>query len=724
MFYKNRVCQHFGLLGLNSRESSRYSSLIQKWHDNSGPEWTVSRLKSLELFAKERYKHLKEGALVPALPDGFARSSSRRYPLRFEDDLLHSIFTSDSFNLELALQFCRAASGVHLVEFRTENGKERLEQLPPTEAQTEKLLSAIEGPVPLDLVPESMFRYSKYRKGRDALKRLPSYEDISITPMVYWPLNSTSAPFFNEEGYVEQEKRNKDSRCWSLEILYTDYDFALFTMENIDYVSSCIFGDSSFRLPMPNLGSALFSRPIGRLNPIQELGCKLRPAASPFLAVQAINEPLKKVLSAIERAIPQIVTHDQQGGVDTLSEWINSNKKVWSLDASSFTDRFPVDYQLEVLRSLLSVDRITQTMYDAFALTASKQYFAEFIQRNIGYLQGQSQGLGPSFSLATYSHYDLLANMCNSLGISPDNFRVLGDDVIIAHEGLSILYREWMKSCNVEINMTKSVISSHLGEFAGAQVTSSEIIKRPKAKPLKSNDSVISLYDIMSHKYKSNFFIFMMNEDVQHLSRKMSLPEDFGGRRSELVVNASELALPLNSFTIQKARMLKDLKELYSYSGKSLSSFLEGKDWITAGIIHSSHTYIDNAAREQIPHDLIVNHSFSHDTKTVKHSLLEEADVAGLISEVQALTKELKETVKNGAALRAFVSMNSKFFTNDGYIKLNLDDLQDVSSFLDSLSSPDLDEVSEHVRKRKADPTNTDWARHITKKSRPSGPGM
>ena len=722
MFYKNRVCQHLGLLGLEKKEASRFSSLIQKWHDNSGPEWTVSRLKSLELYAKERYKSLKTGAPKPPIPSGIKSHETRKYPIRFDDDLLHELFTSNHFNLERALQFCRAASGLHLVTPATKHGKVVYEQMPPTKSQTEKLLTAIEGPVPLELVPETMFLYSEYRPDERYLSALPGYTDISITPMIYWPLNTTSAPFFNEEGIVEQAPRNQEQRCWSLEILYTDYEFARFMNDNIDYVSSCILGDSNYRLPKPHPGSAMFSKPIGRLNPIQELGCKLRPAASPFLAVQAINEPLKNILSRIERRIPQIVTHNQEGGIDTLQEWISSNKEVWSLDASSFTDRFPVDYQLEVLRSLLSSDRITQAMYDAFSLTVNKQYYAEFLGRNIGYLQGQSQGLGPSFSIATYSHYDLLRNMCNYLGISSDNFRVLGDDVIIADKQLSILYRNWMNSCNVEINLTKSVISSHLGEFAGAQVTSDEIIKRPKAKPLKSNDSLISLYDIMSHRYKSNFFVFMMEEDIRPLTEKMSLPEDFGGRRYDLVVNASELILDLNNFSIQKARILKDLKSVYSFSSKSLSSFLEGKDWITTGIIHSSHSYLDNAAREFVDTIDIVNHEFSHETKTVKLALLEEVDEAGLISEVQALVTELKQRVKNTRQLVSYLATHSKWFTKDGYIRSELAlTLSDGRSFLENLSSPDLDIVSSHAKKRKEGPTNTGWKSHI-KKSKPRGP--
>ena len=138
MFNKNRACQHLRSIGLSKTESSRYSSLIDKWHSKSGPEWTAQRLKTLEQFAKDKFLNKN-----PDIPPGWAVSSSRKYPKRFKDDLLHELFSSSNFNLELALNFSRLSSALSM--YKKIKGKWK--QMPPSKTQLAKVLAAIEGPV-------------------------------------------------------------------------------------------------------------------------------------------------------------------------------------------------------------------------------------------------------------------------------------------------------------------------------------------------------------------------------------------------------------------------------------------------------------------------------------------------------------------------------------------------------------------------------------------------
>jgi hypothetical protein len=593
MFNINRACQHLRLLGYDSTESSRLSALVQKWHDNSGPEWTAKRLKSLEQFAKDR----ERGHANLEIPLGWSHKSTRKFKQRFSDDTLHRLFTSTEFDFEKAMHFARLSSGILMaskVPIRNKDGKTthfRIEQMPPSKAQLDKTLTAIEGPADKELdrsIMESIYPYLGL-----SMKDYPSLSSCEpMVPMLYWPKTDTSAPYFNEDGKISTAPRDEDFRVWSLEIMYNDYSLARFMDKNLRYVTDCVMGKGDKLLPKPHPGSAIFSLAGGVLTFIQELGAKLRPVFSPFLVLQAINEPLKLQLKAISKTIPEIVTYDQDGGREILKQWMDSQTKVWSLDASSFTDRFPLEFQVKILELLVSSKKISPVMLDAFKVTTSHPAYNKHLDRYVHYTFGQGQGLGPSFNVATLAHYELLEAFRISLGLSKGLFRLVGDDVIIANHELAHSYMVWMDACNVEINLTKSIISNSLGEFAGSQITPKGIIKRPKLDEISSNDAVVSLFETYEQTIYKDRFISTMEEEYGKFARKFHLPADFGGKRHELVGFVK--LKPLDETALQKARLIRDLKEFLPYSQKDVINFLINKEKIKAGILHSSHLYIDD----------------------------------------------------------------------------------------------------------------------------------
>ena len=717
MFNKNRACQHLRLQGISSTESSRFSSLVKKWHDHSGPEWTVDRLKSLELYAKERYL----GKIVN-IPKGWAVSSSRRYKTRFKDDLLHELFSSEEFVFERCLQFCRLSSAVSLRRWKSIiKGKKKVSiivQLPPSVKQWEKTLTAIEGPASKEMNDEiynQVLPTLCQPNGRQQVNSNSVYlkpKTMDFIPMVFWPVIDTTGPYLDHDGQVQTAKRNVEQRVWSLEILYNDNMFAHFLSNNRKYVTNCIFGDVNYLLPLPNPGSAIFELPTGAFSLIQEQGCKLRAVSSPFLAIQAINEPLKVHLTKISRTIPQIVSYDQQEGRDQLKHWLSSEKKVFSIDASSFTDRFPLKFQLEVLKRLLSRNEITQEMFDAFLVTTKHSYYSKELGRNIVYNFGQPQGLGPSFVLATLAHYELIDALCKGLSIPDRPFRIVGDDVIIANDSLAHAYMLWMEGCNVEINLSKTIISDTLGEFAGAQITQDSVIMRPKLKHLKSNDAVVSLFDIFVMNDRQDKFLNVMFKEFGELSRKMNLPEDFGGRRHMLYKHNIPRS-PLNDFQIVKSRLIKEVQDLIPYSQHDIIKFFERKKWVTTGILHSSHSYLDNPSNTASELDVVNKAIRSRASNLEKSLIADKADAA------RQFLLDVKSSMDLGS-LRRVVSSFSKLVDTHGYLKDRQESESLVSkgfqyqvSNLVGVESEQLKTLDNatRTRKSKSRPSNTGWPR-------------
>jgi hypothetical protein len=474
-----------------------------------------------------------------------------------------------------------------------------------------------------------------------------------------------------------------------------------------------VFGDVNYTLPSPSAGSAIFTLPVGAFSVIQEQACKLRAVSSPFLAVQAINEPLKVQLTRISKVIPEIVTYNQQEGRDHLKHWMESETKVWSIDASSFTDRFPLEFQVEVLRRLLSKNKITQEMFDAFAVTTEHRYYSQELGRNIYYEYGQPQGLGPSFVLATLAHYELLDSLRKGLGMKTKPFRLVGDDVIIADERLAHSYMLWMEGCNVEINQSKTIISNSLGEFAGAQVTHDDIIMRPKLGHLKSNDAVVSLFDIFNESKKESKFLYHMEREFGNFARKIHLPEDFGGRRHMLYQNGITVR-PLDDFHMVKSRLVKEVKELIPYTQHDIIKFFEKKRWLTTGILHSS-AYLDNPRMDPIEISVVQN------ATKPRASNLEKSLIADLVDAARQFLSEIKSSM-DLKSLRLVVHRFSKLINRHGYLN-DREAKESLASkdFLHQLSKlvgveqeqlKALDEAT-RIRKSKSRPVNTDWSRYL-----------
>nr|QIS88021.1 MAG: RNA-dependent RNA polymerase [Varley virus] len=209
----------------------------------------------------------------------------------------------------------------------------------------------------------------------------------------------------------------------------------------------------------------------GKISHIMESGGKDRVVAQPFLVFQALFEPLKSYLNSAQKMHPNIYTHNQSGGVELGQSILQNGRPLYCFDASGFTDRFPLKYQTEYLRhlGLESWARLLQSFVEGGVWYDSQQ------QCYVRYAQGQPMGLGPSFALATLTHaavVDGLHYKIHKCTPSRRAYAIVGDDIIITEPDLAEEYQRFMESSGVEINVSKSIISDHFGEFCGTLFTS------------------------------------------------------------------------------------------------------------------------------------------------------------------------------------------------------------------------------------------------------------
>jgi hypothetical protein len=205
------------------------------------------------------------------------------------------------------------------------------------------------------------------------------------------------------------------------------------------YPKDCAKAFSTTPLAVSTAAYTTDANLLGNVVILQSPGAKARWIANPMLAIQAVGEPLKEKLLAYSSMYPEIKTTDQDAGHAQVVDWLKEGKDVYSFDATAFTDRFPVELQLEVARKLLKRGLIDTFDYDALEIVTRGSWWSSDLNREVKWSVGQPLGYGPSFHLATLSHAVLLDNIDVKLnGQRTGCWQVVGDDVVICDESVAI----------------------------------------------------------------------------------------------------------------------------------------------------------------------------------------------------------------------------------------------------------------------------------------------
>ena len=557
---KDRVCQHLRALNFPDKEASRIASQLYKWLVCNGPEWTVERFKALKQAHLESLQ--TEELYEP--PTGWATRVNSRGQRILKDGLLHRVLTHTGFNLKQVEGFLRLYQVVILDSV--------------TKKQLHKMETAITAESTYD--PLQLMELSFNLKPRIASNNHAKYMSIvgaksKVLPDLLGSPKKRSPTFdISYKGIITYARSSKRSLAESadwLEYFQTNSQWNQFWKKYPEQVAH-VFGTS--RLSVSTMADTTDENLLGSVVILQSHGAKARWIANPLLALQAIGEPLKNKLLTYSKLYPEIKTTDQDAGHLVVVDWLKTGHKVYSFDATSFTDRFPVALQLNMARKLHDLGIIDSFDLDALEIVSKGKWWSTDLQKEISWKVGQPLGYGPSFHLATLAH----AMILDYLDIKVNERRtgcwqVVGDDVVINNESVATQYKGTMELLGVEINLQKSLISSKYAEFLGKILSLDGVNPSIKIKIFSNHSQII---DALAFYGWNGWKHLSTKEKFEALD--VFLPEHLGGLGWKIPGMPLEKFYSMMNQNRLSERVLR--KELRDFFGKpenssSLSYILE-----------------------------------------------------------------------------------------------------------------------------------------------------
>lgn len=216
-------------------------------------------------------------------------------------------------------------------------------------------------------------------------------------------------------------------------------------------------------------GTEWSSLKLGKLSLKMEAAGKVRVFAIVDAWTQTALAPLHTALFSILSEIKQDGTFNQLKPIKILMD--KGLMEWYSFDLSAATDRLPIDLQVHLL-SLLYNNKDTALAWKG--LLVDRDYHLEakkfsYANGKYRYAVGQPMGALSSWAMLALTHHMIVqvaALRVNHQGWFED-YALLGDDISIANREVAQAYLQLMEQLGVEINLSKSVVSSIGGcEFA------------------------------------------------------------------------------------------------------------------------------------------------------------------------------------------------------------------------------------------------------------------
>jgi len=197
---------------------------------------------------------------------------------------------------------------------------------------------------------------------------------------------------------------------------------------------------------------------MGRLATVYDQAGKARVVALTNWWIQLCLLPLHESIFRFLRSIPMDGTFNQIAPIQRLIDFGLSDK-FSCFDLSSATDRLPMKLQVDILNGL------EKGLGDLWSdLLSFDWYYAKSTYR---YAVGQPMGAYSSWAMLALTHHLIIQLASKQLGYREfDSYAVLGDDVVIQDDDVAAQYLSIMKTLGVGVNLSKTVVSTNLLEFA------------------------------------------------------------------------------------------------------------------------------------------------------------------------------------------------------------------------------------------------------------------
>jgi hypothetical protein len=184
-----------------------------------------------------------------------------------------------------------------------------------------------------------------------------------------------------------------------------------------------------------------------RIGVKREFGGKIRCYAVLDYWTQICLKPLHEELNNIlKKNFPSDCTFDQDSGCEAVRGFTAQFKDVYSFDLTAATDRLPADLQKKVVAKLIGNDKANLW----FDILVNREF--SLGKEKIKYGVGQPMGAYSSWPAMALTHH------CIALYAGADQYRILGDDVVICGRKPAQRYLEIMRKLGVSISKHKSVL--------------------------------------------------------------------------------------------------------------------------------------------------------------------------------------------------------------------------------------------------------------------------
>lgn len=203
---------------------------------------------------------------------------------------------------------------------------------------------------------------------------------------------------------------------------------------------------------------------VGRLALKLEPAGKVRVFAMVDAWTQSLLDLIHRDLFSVLSRISSDGTFDQHRAVKRMLD-DDKLQSFWSFDLSAATDRLPIDLQEDLLNAIygnsIGTDWRNLLLNRDYILDSKDPEF-ESSNGAYRYAVGQPMGALSSWALLAISHHAIVQIAALRVGFKSwfEDYAVLGDDIVIANENVAKAYLVIMEQLGVEINLSKSVVSS------------------------------------------------------------------------------------------------------------------------------------------------------------------------------------------------------------------------------------------------------------------------
>lgn len=183
---------------------------------------------------------------------------------------------------------------------------------------------------------------------------------------------------------------------------------------------------------------------------------------------QVALSPLHDALMNILRSLPTDATWNQDGGALDVQKWSAEGRELWSFDLTAATDRFPRTCQAALLDYLLRGYGAGYGQVWSLLLTNRGYREPGSKTRVCRYAAGQPMGTLSSWAAFALTHHTVVQWASLKAGRQTvfTDYRLLGDDIVIADGAVAEAYCTLMGNLGVSINRSKSVHAVGGAEFA------------------------------------------------------------------------------------------------------------------------------------------------------------------------------------------------------------------------------------------------------------------